>query len=159
MASLWTPDGEHRVAKDTPPPAAKDEAPPATETSAKSATEASAKGTDEAELDALQAELLAIPVEDVVANHCYGLFQLAALYLGQRPPRLVDAKVAIDGLGGIVDVLGERLGPGAETLVEGLAQIRLAYVQIAGAQVASDDQAGAERNGAGDTTPSGPPAS
>lgn len=81
----------------------------------------------------LEAELLAAPVEAVVANHCYGLFQLAALHLGQQPPNLDSARLAIDALGAVIEALGERLGAGAETLRSGLAQLRLAYVQIAAA--------------------------
>ena len=47
---------------------------------------------DEAEMArqmaAMRAELADSPVEVVVANHCYGLFELAAVYLSQQPPLL-----------------------------------------------------------------------
>ena len=55
-------------------------------------------------------ELLGTPVADVLANHCYGLFQLAALHLSQNPPHLEEASLAIDGLGAMVETLGPRLG-------------------------------------------------
>lgn len=89
------------------------------------------------EMERLEEELLSAPVGDVIANHCYGLFQLAAMHLGQQPPHLEDAKLAIDALGAIVEVLGPRIGPTAPTLSEGLAQVRLAFVQIAAAHAES----------------------
>jgi hypothetical protein len=66
----------------------------------------------------------------VVANHCYGLFELAAVYLSQQPPLLDRARLAIDALASIVDRLGERLGEAHGPLRDALAQVRLAYVQI-----------------------------
>ncbi len=70
------------------------------------------------------------PPEVVIANHCYGLFELAAVYLSSSPPQLAEARLAIDALGYLVDGLGPRLGASSSTLHDGLAQIRLAYVQL-----------------------------
>jgi hypothetical protein len=83
-----------------------------------------------AEREALERELAAAPAEDIVANHCFGLFQLAALYLTQRPPALAKAKLAIDALGAVVDTLSGRLGESAPTLEGALAQVRLAFVEL-----------------------------
>ena len=44
----------------------------------------------------LEAELAQAPVEVVIANHAFGLFQLAALHLSQQPPQLPQARLAID---------------------------------------------------------------
>jgi hypothetical protein len=74
----------------------------------------------------------------VVANHCYGLFELAAVYLSDSSPRLEHARLAIDALGYLVDGLGERLGEAHAPLRDALGQIRLAFVQIA----AANEQAG-----------------
>ncbi len=87
----------------------------------------------------MRAELAAAPVEVVVANHCYGLFELAAVYLSQQPPLVDQARLAIDALGCLVDGLEGRLGEGEGTLKEGLTNLRLAYVQIDGAQRAGAD--------------------
>jgi hypothetical protein len=92
-----------------------------------------------AQLEAMRAELANSPVEVVVANHCYGLFELAAVYLSQQPPLLTQARLAIDALASLVDGLEGRLGEAEEQLKDGLGQLRLAYVQIDGAQ-----RAGAE---------------
>ena len=96
------------------------------------------------EMAALEQELLAAPVEEVIANHCYGLFQLAAIHLGHQPPNLVAARLAIDAFGAIVDTLDSRLGAPAETLRDGLAQLRLAFVQITAAATAQANEAVAD---------------
>jgi len=92
-----------------------------------------------AQVEAMRAELAAAPVEVVVANHCYGLFELAAVYLSQQPPLVDQARLAIDALGCLVDGLEGRLGEGEGALKEGLTNLRLAYVQIDGAQRAGAD--------------------
>lgn len=156
MSSLWTPEGEHRVprgdgvaapggaaepharrpAEPTGPPVS---APPPDEPGAAPDREALAE-----EIAAIEKELASAPARDVVANHCYGLFQLGALHLGQSPPRLDDARLAIDALGAVVETLGDRLGESAAALRDGLAQIRLAFVQIAGVARAGDTGEGGE---------------
>ena len=73
---------------------------------------------------AMRAELANSPVEVVVANHCYGLFELAAVYLSQQPPLLRQARLAIDALGSLVDGLEGRLGEAEEPLKDGLSQLR-----------------------------------
>jgi hypothetical protein len=83
--------------------------------------------------------LLDAPVEVVVANHAYGLFELAALHLSAQPPNLEKARLAVDALGSLVEGLAGRLGQVETPLTDALAQIRLAYVQIS-APGSSDDQ-------------------
>jgi hypothetical protein len=90
---------------------------------------------------AMRAELANSPVEVVVANHCYGLFELAAVYLSQQPPMLTQARLAIDALGSLVLGLEGRLGDAEDQLKDGLSQLRLAYVQIDGAQRAGAEAA------------------
>ena len=100
----------------------------------------------EEELIEVARQLAAAPAEDVVANHCYGLFELAALHLSQQPPQLEKARLAIDALGLLVDGLGDRLGQHAPALADGLSQLRLAFVRIANAAPASDGRAARSRN-------------
>lgn len=138
MSSLWTPDGERPIRRSPEPSATA--APTSSSTSSPSSSlsdaphEGRAPSAEEAaemeELIALQEELAKAPAADVIANHCFGLFQLAALHLSQVPPRLSDAQLAIDALGAVVDALRGRLGPEEQTLADGLAQIRIAFVQI-----------------------------
>jgi len=86
------------------------------------------------QVEAMRAELAGAPVEVVVANHCYALFELAALHLSQQPPQLDGARLAIDALGCLVDGLEGRLGESESVLREGRASLQLAWVQIDGAQ-------------------------
>jgi hypothetical protein len=66
----------------------------------------------------------------VVANHAFGLFELAALHLSLDPPQLDQARLAIDALSALVEGLGDRLGEHGKELTAGLSQLRMAYVQI-----------------------------
>lgn len=74
--------------------------------------------------------LAEVPADVVVANHAMGLYELAAIHLGAAPPRLHDAALAIDAFACLVEGLGERIGPDHPTLLDALANIRLAFVQI-----------------------------
>jgi hypothetical protein len=119
MGTIWTPSGERPVGREEPSPAAAQEAEP--------------ELNDEqiaTEMAEAQRQLLAAPVSVVVANHCIGLFQLAALHLNQPEPDLEQASVAIDALAAIVETLGSRLGDDEPTLRDALAQLRLAFVQV-----------------------------
>jgi hypothetical protein len=87
-------------------------------------------------MDELRRQLADAPAEVVVANHCYGLFELAAVYLSQEPPLFPQAQLAIDGLASLVDGLGSRLGEAHAPLKEALAQVRLVYVQLDAAEKA-----------------------
>jgi hypothetical protein len=91
-----------------------------------------------AELMQARAELAAVPVADIIANHAIGLQQLAVIHLlpdpdeqgNARAPRLAEAGLAIDALGAIVDTLGDRLAPHHETLRDAVTQLRLAFVEL-----------------------------
>jgi hypothetical protein len=87
-----------------------------------------------AEVEAMRAQLANAPVEEVLANHCYGLFELAAVYLSQQPPLLAQARVAIDALGCLVTGMEGRLGENESALADGLRNLQMAWVQIDGAQ-------------------------
>ena len=85
------------------------------------------------ELLRARAELAAIPVADIIANHAIGLWELALLHLSPdegMPPDLDEARLAVDGVAALVEGLGDRLGRHQEPLREALAQLRLAFVEI-----------------------------
>ena len=141
MSSLWTPGGERPV----PPRGAAGPAdatgergrrpaagPPPDDTAGFDAAEPDAAAR--AELAALRRQLAEAPVEAVVANHCYGLFELAALHLSVDPPNLSAARLAVDALAALVEGLAGRLGGAEPQLRDGLAQIRLAFVQVSAAR-------------------------
>ncbi len=81
-------------------------------------------------MEDLQRQLADTPAEVVVANHCFGLFELAALHLSLNPPKLSEAQLAIDALGSLVENLTGRLGEAEPHLRDGLSQLRVAFVQI-----------------------------
>src|SRR5215210_1024468 len=123
MSTFWTPSGERPIPKDEPPTASQ----PATRP-----YEAGDEAMDEemeAELLAMQEQMLRTPAAIVVANHCIGLVELAALHLGQNPPNLTDAQVAIDALAGIIDGVGSRMGDNGPPLRQALNQMRMAYIE------------------------------
>ncbi len=148
MSSLWTPSGEHFPKKEeddaASPPNNGDGDTDVTQTS-RGAPLTDEQAAAQAEVDAMRAQLAHTPAEVVVANHCYGLFELAAIYLSQTPPMLFQARLAIDGLGYLLDGLRGRLGEAEPALLESLSQLRLAFVSLEGAE-----QAGAQSTAAGE---------
>jgi hypothetical protein len=125
MSTIWTPGGERPVGRQEPAPQAGP--PPGAE---------GLEGeelTDEelqARMEQLREQLAHTPAELVVANHCYGLFELAALHLSLQPPQLDQASLAIDALGLLVEGLAGRLGEQEQQIREALGQLRMAFVQI-----------------------------
>jgi hypothetical protein len=147
VSSLWTPDGERPVGRPSgaggvgsPDPSG---GPSGQGGNGGGAPDELTEEELAEQVAAMRAELADSPVEVVVANHCYGLFELAAVYLSQQPPLLSQARVAIDALGSLVTGLEGRLGEAEEPLKDGLSQLRMAYVQIDGAQRAGAEAASA----------------
>jgi hypothetical protein len=105
-------------------------------------------------MEELRDQLAATPAAVVVANHAFGLFELAALHLSLQPPQLEQARLAIDALAALVDGLGSRLGDAAPQLSDGLSQLRMAFVQIHAAEQSRAGQ-GAGGAGAGESSPGG----
>ena len=79
---------------------------------------------------AVQAEIANTPAAAIVANHCMGLFQLAAVHLSQQPPNLPEASVAIDAFSAVLTALKGRLGPDERTLHDALQSLQVAFVQL-----------------------------
>jgi hypothetical protein len=150
VSTLWTPDGEHRVTRETEQPlSGSPGAPPPAHPSSSAPGPQGAAGPDsdddsytEEEMRELARSLLAAPVEDVIANHCYGLFELAALHLSQQPANLDAARTAVDAMGALVEGLGARLGQHHSVLAEGLAQLRVTWVRISDAQTSPGNNGG-----------------
>lgn len=134
MSSIWTPGGERPIRRET-------ESTP----TAPADPGASADGYDDGDeltpeemqqqMAQLQQQLAETPASAVVANHCFGLFELAALHLSLQPPQLGEASVAIDALAALVEKLAGRLGEHESQLNEALASLRLAFVQIRAANL------------------------
>ena len=146
MSSLWTPRGEHPVGPDSAEPTPTTGPGDQTEPSVDDLIAASLPDgvrledlTPEeraraeqmvSEMAEARARLLATPAAVIVANHGMGMYELAALHLAERPPKLSEATVAIDALAAIVEKMEGRLGEAEPTLREALDQIRRAFVQL-----------------------------
>jgi hypothetical protein len=155
MSTLWTPSGEHPV-----DPASGAGAPGVPRDRSADAAHGPAHAGDDdgfghppdppdaEEIEALRRQLAETPADIVVANHCYGLFELAAVYLSQRPPLLPQAQLAIDALGALIEGLAGRLGETEPQLREALAQIRLGFVQVQAATTAAGSTGEPNSNGA-----------
>jgi Domain of unknown function (DUF1844) len=134
VSTIWTPGGERPVGEE-----------PAEPTDAEL----------EAQVEQLRQELANTPASVVVANHCFGLFQLAALHLSLQPPKLAEAQLAIDALGALIEGLAGRLGAEEQQLREGLAQLRVAFVQIKAAIDQGSGDAAAASAAAAPEAPAG----
>jgi hypothetical protein len=125
MSTIWTPGGERPVGR------------PGDDVTGAGGPPGEPVGDEqisEAELEKKMAELrqqlAEAPAALVIANHCFGMFELAALHLSLQPPKLAEAQLAIDALGAVIEGLAGRLGDEEQQLRDGLAQLRLAFVQI-----------------------------
>lgn len=139
MSSLWTPSGEHFPKKEGGDAAAPPSDPPGG-TDVPGPPDGISEDEAQRRLELMREQLAGTPAEVVVANHCYGLFELAAIYLSQSPPKLFEARLAIDGLGFMLDGLKGRLGETEPPLLESLAQLRLAYVSLEGAERSTSEE-------------------
>jgi len=140
MSSIWTPSGEHQPS-DGPgggpggPPRGPDGDPPGEPVPTAEEIEA---------LREVHARLIATPVEDVIANHALGLWQVALVHLGvitppdetgtPPPPDLASAGLAIDAMATLVDGLGPRLGVHEQVLLDALTQAQMLFVEVSDPQ-------------------------
>ncbi len=149
--TLWTPDGEHPVNNPEAQTTTSQEAPSPSETAPSGAAPSGAApsgaaptGQSEpdftpeqeqqaremaAGLSEARQQLLEANVAEVVANHAFGIYELAAIHLTAEEPDMVASRLAIDGLGSLVEGLSGRLGEAEATLTEALQQIRMMFVQ------------------------------
>ncbi len=133
--SLWTPDGEHEVTKETnrnPDHRVEDEnelneIPGFDDLTPDQQEQARAMA---AELAAARERLSQTPAAEVIANHVMGIYELAAIHLSSDVPNLSEAKVAIDAMSGIVASLVGRLRENENVIKDALQQIQMAYVQM-----------------------------
>ncbi len=135
MSSLWTPSGEH-----TPSDDPDNDGGPAPEHPETLAPGPEPSPEEVAALREVHARLVATPVEDVVANHALGIWQLALVHLGVITPpdadgrpavaNLAAAGFAIDAMAALVDGLGERFGENEADLRNALTQAQMLFVEV-----------------------------
>ena len=129
MRTLWTPSGEHPVERNQPD--ATPEPPPAPDEEPLTPEEQAAAEEYAQQIDAMRRQLLELPAGVVVGQHALQFFDVAGLYLSQSPPRIDDARLAIDALAALVERLGPRLGDAETPIRQALNQAQLAFVDAA----------------------------
>jgi len=129
MSTLWTPSGEHPVERNQPD--ATPEPPPAPDEEPLTPEEQAAAEEYAQQIDAMRRQLLELPAGVVVGQHALQFFDVAGLYLSQSPPRIDDARLAIDALAALVERLGPRLGDAETPIRQALNQAQLAFVDAA----------------------------
>ncbi|HMS14650.1 MAG TPA: hypothetical protein PKD80_16240 [Microthrixaceae bacterium] len=141
--SLWTPDGERPVSR-TPNPAsvAVGESgaitPELRAALAEAGIDADTLTPEQLaqatamieEMGRVREEMLSVPAADIIANHLMGIYELAAIHLGQNPPNFAEATVAIEALRAVVDRLDDAFGENAAVLRQALSQLQLTFVQL-----------------------------
>src|SRR5579864_675031 len=104
MSTLWTPSGERPIPRRDDPQAGG--GPGGAPAGGSSGSGGGRPGSDpagpepteeqvQAEMAELQARLARTPAAVVIANHAFGLFELAGLHLSLDPPQLDEARLAI----------------------------------------------------------------
>ncbi len=118
--TLWTPDGDHPV-------------PPADDAGGAELTDEQQEQARQMahEMSEARQQLLEAEVATVLANHALGIYELAALHITSENPDMVEARLAVDALGVLVEGLEGRLGDGEPTLIDALNNIKIGYVQRA----------------------------
>jgi hypothetical protein len=83
------------------------------------------------QMEEARARMLEAPAGAVIGQQALSFYELAAVYLNEDPPRVGDARIAIDALAAVVDALGPRLGEAEQPLRQALHQLRLVVVEAA----------------------------
>lgn len=137
MSSLWTPSGEHEP---PPSPSPEDEGAGGPPPGPGGPPDDDPSPEEIEALREVHARLIATPVEDVIANHALGLWQVALVHLGvitppdesgpPPAPDLASAGLAIDAMAALVDGLGPRLGVHEQVLLDALTQAQMLFVEV-----------------------------
>lgn len=143
--SLWTPDGERPVSRTPADPAGSGQQPPGAAPPPEVREALAQAGIDVdqltpeqlaeagqmlAEMGRVRQEMLSVPAVDIVANHMMGLYELAAIHLGENPPNFAEATVAIEALRAVLEHLGTQLGQNEPVLRQALSQLQMTFVQL-----------------------------
>jgi hypothetical protein len=136
--SLWTPDGERPVsaADESGDQSIPEQLTPEQEEQARAMAH---------ELAEARARLLETDVSTVLANHAFGIYELAAIHLTADEPKLDEASLAIDALNALLERLNGRLGEHEPELRAALQQMQMLFVQ----RSAAPDPTGPEGSDAG----------
>jgi hypothetical protein len=115
------------------------------------------------QLEQMREQLASVPAGDVVAEASLSLIALAYVRLGLPPEQheryrdLDAARLLIDALGGMLQAVQGRVGAAEPSLREALANLRMAYAEVAAhLRPGAGQEAPAEPAGTAATPPAGP---
>jgi hypothetical protein len=147
--SLWTPDGERPVSRTspadvtaanpqggtagagTPPPELRQALAEAGIDIDQLTPEQVQEATQMlAEMSRVRQEMLSVPAAEIIANHLMGIYELAAIHLGENPPNFVEATVAIEALRAVLDRIGKEFGENEQVLQQALQQLQVTFVAL-----------------------------
>jgi len=83
-----------------------------------------------AEMARVRQQMLSVPAAEIVANHLMGIYELAAIHLGENPPNFAEATVAIEALRAVLDRLGPQFGESGPVLQQALQQLQMTFVAL-----------------------------
>lgn len=155
--SLWTPDGERPIQRTTPPaPAAGSTGGPEITPEVREALVEAGIDVDQltpeqlqqamamlAEMAAVRQQLLSAPAADVIANHLMGIYELAAIHLGENPPNFAEAHLAIEAMRVVLERLAGAFGEHEAVLRQALSQLQMTFVQLKEQVAGSSDEGAA----------------
>jgi hypothetical protein len=133
--SLWTPGGEVPVERGAGASSAGGDAGVAGRVGGPDLESLSPEERAQAEamiaqMADVQRQILSAPAAQFVTNHVVGLYELAAIHLGQPEPDLEEARLAIDAMAAVLDATEDRLGADGQALRDALTQLQMVFVQL-----------------------------
>ncbi|MEZ5379760.1 MAG: hypothetical protein R2733_24920 [Acidimicrobiales bacterium] len=81
------------------------------------------------ELAEARAQILEADPTAIIANHAFGMYELAMLHITNDDPDMKAARLAVDALGALVEGLRGRLDEAESPLNEALHGVRLLFVE------------------------------
>lgn len=154
MSSLWTPDGERPVRRESGPTSggaqeapdgAAGEQPGGARGADPLRAAAAALGVDLdsmsdedreelrgqlEEMLAVRRETAGIPAADLVSRYLMQFGDLVTIYLEADPPAFAEAATVIEAYRGALEAVGPRLGEHEQVLHELLGQLQMIFVDV-----------------------------
>lgn len=154
MSSLWTPDGERPVRRESSPtsageggsaPTSPDQASDAGQAPDPLRAAAAALGVDldamsdedreqlRGELEemlAVRRETAGIPAAELLSRYLMQFGDLVTIYLEAEPPAFAEAATVIEAYRGALEAVGPRLGEHEQLLRDLLGQLQMIFVQV-----------------------------
>lgn len=132
--TIWTPRGEHELSRDSSDnsqPAPPHNQPPSSGVAAHDPEiDPQAQQEYEQQLAEIRQNILETPIELILAQHFFGLSEIAIIHLSNDNPNLEAARLVINAMDGLMSATQGELGDAEEALQLALHQIQLEFVNV-----------------------------